>query len=106
MVEYFLSEKNKSMHDRCLLAEDDFSPFQFLTSLLLVSRTVVNKYCSSLNQQSFTMLLSQASEEVFPCYKFLYLFISILRTRHKCLCLHQTKACYVCSETWKSQRSH
>ena len=60
MVEYLSDEKNKSMPNQCPLAvEDFFSPF--LTSLLLVSRTVVNKYCSSLNEQSFTMLLSQAS---------------------------------------------
>ena len=64
MVEYLLNEKNKSMPGQCPLAVEDFS--SFLTSLLLVSRTVVNKYYSSLNEQLFTMLLSQASLEVFP----------------------------------------
>ena len=55
MVDYLLNEKNKSMPDQCPLAVEDFSPF--LTRLLLVSRTVVNKYYSSLNEQLFTMLL-------------------------------------------------
>lgn len=65
MVEYLLNEKNKSMPDQCPLAVEDFSSFLF-PSLLLVSGTVINKYCSSLNEQSFTMLFSQASYEVFP----------------------------------------
>ena len=65
MVEYLLNKKNKSMPDQCPLAVEDFSSFLF-PSLLLVSGTVINKYCSSLNEQSFTMLFSQASYEVFP----------------------------------------
>ena len=65
MVEYLLNEKNKSMPDQCSLAVDDFSSLLF-PSLLLVSGTVINKYCSSLNEQSFTMLFFQASLEVFP----------------------------------------
>ena len=59
MVDYLLNEKNKSMPDQCPLTVKDFS--SFLTSLLLVSGTVINKYYSSLNKQFFTMLLSQAS---------------------------------------------
>ena len=53
------------MPDQYPLAVEDFSSFLF-PSLLLVSGTVINKYCSSLNEQSFTMLFSQASYEVFP----------------------------------------